>query len=35
MLGRTWHLRQEGTEFFLILEAMAWDEEDNWIKRSE
>jgi len=32
MGGRTWRLVQEGNDFFLILEALTWDEEEKAIK---
>jgi len=35
MGGRTWQLRQEGNDFFLILEAITWDEEVKALKKGE
>jgi len=29
MGGRTWRLRQEGRDFFLVLEALTWEEEEK------
>lgn len=29
MSGRTWRLLQEGKDFFLILEALTWEEEEK------
>ena len=33
MVGRTWRLLQEGKDFFLILEALTWEEEEKAIKK--
>jgi len=33
MGGRTWQLLQEGNEFFLVLEAMSWEEEEKASKK--
>jgi len=33
--GRTWHLLQQGNDFFLILEALTWEEEEKAIKRGK
>jgi len=33
MGGRTWRLLQEGNEFFLILEALTWEEEEKAVKK--
>lgn len=27
--GRSWRLHQEGNDFYLILEALTWDEEEK------
>jgi hypothetical protein len=35
MGGRTWRLLQEGNDFFLILEAMTWDEEETAIEKGK
>jgi len=35
MGGRTWRLLQEGNDFFLILEAMTWREEEEAIKKGK
>jgi len=31
--GRTWRLLQQGNDFFLILEALTWEEEEKAIKK--
>ncbi len=31
--GRAWRLIQEGNDFFLVLEALSWEEEDKAIKK--
>lgn len=33
MSGRAWHLRQEGNDIFLVLEATTWEEEEKIIKK--
>jgi hypothetical protein len=33
--GRTWRLLKEGNDFFLILEALTWEEEEEAIKKGE
>jgi len=33
MGGRTWRLLQEGKDFFLILEALTWEEEEKAVKK--
>jgi len=33
--GRTWRLLQEGNDFFLILEALPWDEEEKAIEKGK
>jgi len=33
MGGRTWRLIQEGNDFFLVLEAVPWDEEEREIRK--
>jgi len=33
MGGRSWRLLQEGKDFFLILEALTWEEEEKAIKK--
>lgn len=33
MTGRAWKLHQEGNDFFLILEAVTWEEEDKSMKK--
>jgi len=33
MGGRTWRLLQEGRDFFLILEALTWEEEEKAVKK--
>ena len=33
MGGRTWRLLQEGKDFFLILEALTWEEEEKATKK--
>ena len=35
MSGRTWQLRHEGNDFFLLLEALEWEEEEKAIKKGE
>jgi len=35
MGGRTWRLLQEGKDFFLILEALTWEEEEKAIKKEQ
>jgi len=35
MGGRTWRLLQEGNDFFLILEAMTWSEEEKAIEKGK
>jgi len=35
MGGRTWRLLQEGNDFFLVLEAMTWHEEEEAIKKGK
>ncbi len=31
--GRTWRLIQEGKDFFILLEALTWEEEDKAIQK--
>jgi len=33
MGGRSWRLLQEGKDFFLVLEALTWEEEEKAIKK--
>jgi hypothetical protein len=33
MSKRTWHLLQEGKDFFLVLEALTWEEEEKEVKK--
>jgi hypothetical protein len=33
--GRTWRLLQEGNDFFLILEALTWEEEEKAVKKGK
>ena len=33
--GRTWRLLKEGNDFFLILEALTWEEEEEAIEKGE
>ena len=33
MSRRTWHLFQEGKDFFLVLEALTWEEEEKEVKK--
>jgi len=33
MGGRSWRLLQEGKDFFLILEALTWEEEEKAVKK--
>jgi len=33
--GRTWRLLQEGNDFFLILEALTWEEEEKQIEKGK
>lgn len=35
MTGRVWKLHQEGNDFFLILEAVSWEEEDKNEKKED
>jgi len=35
MGGRTWQLLQEGNDFFLILEAVSWEEEEKALKKGK
>ena len=35
MGGRRWSLLQEGKDFFLILEAMTWEEEEKTIQKGK
>jgi len=35
MGGRAWRLLQEGNDFFLILEALTWDEEMKALKKGK
>ena len=35
MGGRTWRLLQEGKDFFLILEALTWEEEEKDIQKGK
>ena len=35
MGGRTWRLLQEGNDFFLVLEAMTWGEEEEAIEEGK
>ncbi len=32
--GRTWRLIREGNDFFLMLEALTWEEEDKALQKS-
>lgn len=32
---RTWRMVQEGNNFFLVLEAITWDEEEKEIKKGK
>lgn len=33
--GRSWRLVQEGRDFFLVLEALTWEEEEKAIKQGK
>jgi hypothetical protein len=33
--GRTWRLLHEGNDFFLLLEALEWEEEEKAAKKGE
>jgi len=33
--GRTWKLVQEGRDFYLVLEALTWEEEEKAIKKGK
>jgi hypothetical protein len=33
--GRSWRLLQQGNDFFLILEALSWEEEEKAIKKGK
>lgn len=33
--GRKWRLVQEGRDFFLVLEALAWEEEKEAIRKGK
>jgi len=35
MSGRTWRLLQEGKDFFLILEALTWEEEEEAARKAK
>jgi len=35
MGGRTWRLLQEGNDFFLLLEALTWEEEEKISKKGK
>jgi hypothetical protein len=35
MGGRTWRLLQEGKDFFIILEALTWEEEEKAIQKEK
>ena len=35
MAGRAWELHQEGNDFFLILEAVTWEEEEKNVQKGE
>jgi hypothetical protein len=35
MGSRTWRLLQEGNDFFLILEAVSWNEEERAVKKEK
>jgi len=35
MGGRTWRLLQEGRDFFLLLEALTWEEEEEAVKKAK
>lgn len=35
MGGRTWRLSQEGNDFYLVLEAITWEEEAKEIKKGK
>ena len=33
--GRTWRLLHEGNDFFLILEALTWEEEEKAVQKGK
>ena len=33
--GRSWRLLQEGNDFFLILEALTWEEEEKAVQKGK
>lgn len=33
--GRTWRLLHQGKDFFLVLEALTWEEEEEAIKQGQ
>ena len=33
--GRSWRLIREGNDFFLILEALTWEEEDRAVQKGK
>jgi hypothetical protein len=35
MGGRNWRLIQEGKDFFLILEALTWEEEEKAVQKAK
>jgi hypothetical protein len=35
MTRRVWKLNQEGNDFFLILEAVSWEEEDKSMRKED